>query len=46
MAADEIRMKIDTFVEFISTSINLPRHKIISKYIIVQYMKSLFHLRK
>ena len=41
-----IGMKIDTFVDFISTWINLPRQKIVWKYIIVQYIKSISHLLK
>ena len=38
-----IGMKMDTFVYlfFISMWINLPRHKIMCKYIIVQYIKSI-----
>ena len=39
-------MKIDTFVDFFSTWINLPRQKIVWKYFIVQYIKSISHLLK
>ena len=39
-------MKIDNFVDIISAWINLPRQKIVWKYVIVQYIKSISHLLK
>ena len=41
-----IGMQIDTFVDFISTWINLSRQKIVWEYIVIQYIKSISHLLK
>ena len=39
-------MQIDSFVDFISTWVSLPRQKIVWIYIVVEYIKSISHLLK